>query len=110
MSCNINSNGNIAPIFTLNKVEASTSKTNTNEKNLSSPSKIFKSMNTLIPPKPTPRVVRYRYNLPELNSFLYQKRKKSLEEFVYENIFNSEPGPGYYQSDSTFDKYNENKY
>ena len=61
-------------------------------------------MNILTPPKPTHGGRRYRYNLPEINSFLYQKRKKSLEEFVYENIFNSEPGPGYYQSDSTFDK------
>ena len=95
---------------TRNKVDSSTSKTNTNEKNSSSPSKIFKSMNILNPPKPTHGGRRYRYNLPEINSFLYQKRKKSLEEFVYENIFNSEPGPGYYQSDSTFDKYNEYKY
>ena len=95
---------------TRNKVETSTSKTNNNEKNPSSPSKIFKSVNILTPPRPQPGRIRYRFNLPEINSFLYQKRKKSLEDFIYENIFNGEPGPGYYQSESTFDKYNEYKY
>ena len=89
---------------TRNKFDSSTSKTNTKA------SKIFKSVNILTSPKPTRGGVRYRYNLQELNSFLHPKRKKSIEEFLFENIFNSEPGPGYYQSESIFDKYNENKY
>ena len=29
----------------------------------------------------------------------------SLEEFVYDNLFNAEPGPGYYKEKSDFDKY-----
>ena len=29
-----------------------------------------------------------------------------MEDFVYDNLFNGDPGPGYYQSNSSFDKYN----
>ena len=29
----------------------------------------------------------------------------SLEEYVYDNLFNAEPGPGYYKEKSDFDKY-----
>ena len=31
--------------------------------------------------------------------------KISLEDFVYNNLFNGDPGPGYYQEQSDFDKY-----
>ena len=37
---------------------------------------------------------------------LHLRKKKSLEDFVYDNLFNGDPGPGYYQSNSSFDKYN----
>ena len=32
--------------------------------------------------------------------------KESLEDFVYNNLFKGDPGPGYYQEQSDFDKYN----
>ena len=94
---------------TRNKEENLTPKTNTKGKIFSSYTKLFKSTSNVTPMKPMQVGVKYRYNLPKQNSFLYQKRKKSLEDFVYENIFNSEPGPGYYKSNSIFDKYNEYK-
>ena len=51
----------------------------------------------------TTKINGIRYRSPE--SFLFTKKKKSLEEFVYDNLFNCDPGPGYYQSESDFDKY-----
>ena len=33
-------------------------------------------------------------------------KKISIEDFVYDNLFKGDPGPGYYQEQSDFDKYN----
>ena len=93
---------------TRNKSDNLTCKTyNTKEKIFISNPKIFESIKniTCIQTKN-----RNRNNFPEPKTFLYQKRKKSLEDFVYDNLFNSEPGPGYYQSESIFDKYKIKKY
>ena len=67
---------------------------NISTKNFSSFSKV-QSQNKKFP---------LRYRSPEIH--LFTKKKKSLEDFVYDNLFKVEPGPGYYQSQSNFDKYN----
>ena len=69
------------------------------EKNIST--KNFSSFTKVQPPQ---KKFGLRYRSPEIH--LFTKKKKSLEDFVYDNLFKGEPGPGYYQSQSNFDKYN----
>ena len=95
------SNLNKKKKITRNKSENLTSFSNNElltEKNFSSNN--FKSYSKVQSPK---RNIGIRYLSPE--SHLFTRKKKSLEEFVYDNLFNGEPGPGYYQSESNFDKY-----
>jgi hypothetical protein len=35
----------------------------------------------------------------------FKSQKLSIEDFVYDNLFKGDPGPGYYQEQSDFDKY-----
>ena len=46
-------------------------------------------------------------NVYKINSRDIKKKSKimPLEDFVYENLFKGDPGPGYYQEQSDFDKY-----
>ena len=71
-------------------------------------SKIFKTGINDISPDNQKMFIRYKF--PERNRHWYKKRKKTLEEYVYDNLFNGGPGPGYYHSDSNFDKYEYYKF
>ena len=61
-------------------------------------SNIFSSFSNIHSPKIKNQI---RYSSP---GRIFSKKKKSLEEFVYDNIFKGDPGPGYYQCNSDFDK------
>ena len=61
-------------------------------------SNIFSSFSNIHSPKIKNQI---RYRSP---GRIFSKKKKSLEEFVYDNIFKGDPGPGYYQCNSDFDK------
>ena len=81
--------------FSLTKNEFSTENSSTRN---------FKSFTKVPTPK---KNFSKRFLSPE--NHLFSRKKKSLEEFVYSYLFNGPPGPGYYQSQSTFDKLYLNK-
>ena len=81
--------------FSLTKNEFSTENSSTRN---------FKSFTKVPTPK---KNLTKRFLSPE--NHLFSKKKKSLEEFVYSYLFSGPPGPGYYQSQSTFDKLYLNK-
>ena len=87
-----------------NPNESITSFTNneiTNEKNTSG---IYKSFSFEYPYK---KINKIKGNLYKTTNRDLQKLepKTSLEDFVYQNLFKGDPGPGYYQEQSDFDKY-----
>ena len=99
---NINNINSSKKKFTRNKSESLSFITNNElntEKNIST--KNFSSFSKV---QSSNKKFGMRYRSPEIH--LFTKKKKSLEDFVYDNLFKGEPGPGYYQSQSNFDKYN----
>ena len=98
------------PFSTRNKNEILTSISN-NYHEITTNNNITKSY------KSSTDILSHRRNKIKGNIYRFQtkdtfniKKKRSLEEFVYDNLFKGEPGPGYYQSNSSFDKYNKEIY
>ena len=95
--------------MTRNKSTNSTLPTNNElSKDKKNISKIFKTGINEI--SPNNQKIFIRFKSPEKNRYWYKKKKKTLEEFVYDNLFSGGPGPGYYHSDSNFDKYDYYKF
>ena len=74
------------------------------EKNIQTKNSNFSSFSKFQTPI---RKLKLRYRSPEYH--LFTRKKKSLEDFVYDNLFKGQPGPGYYQPESNFDKYDKIK-
>ena len=87
-----------------NSNESITSFTNNDITSDKNNSYVYKSFSEECPYK---KINKIKGNLYKTTNRDLQKREPniSIEDFVYNNLFQGDPGPGYYQEQSIFDKY-----
>lgn len=108
---NRKNSGNNKYIFNVNEPITYFTNTNTNSEFVTDKNgpAIYKSISDEFFNKKTNPI---RGNIYKTTNQLKRENKISVEDYVYYNLFKDEPGPGYYQERSDFDKYYfmQNKY
>ena len=101
----IKKHNNNSSIKSIKTIETYNSSLGNNEINMDKNSTCF--YNDLTGEYPNKKLYRPKGHIYKIKNkdIRLKSQNISLEDFVYNNLFKGEPGPGYYQESSDFDKY-----